>query len=112
MYITNIIRTEVIDMDSKKINKRLNMAGAAATAVYFVAAGKGPFNKYRFKEQHEELSKYIDTNYPGCAYSTITAHGKGYSAAVLKLGAPIKFIYFSKGTDGHYIFTELDEKMK
>ena len=47
-------------MGKKKIGRKLLFATAAATAVYTVATGKGPFNKYRFKKQHEELSTYVE----------------------------------------------------
>lgn len=97
---------------AKKSNKgKMLLLGATAAVVYSAVAGKGPFNKYRFKEQHAELTKYVDTNYPGCSYSPIEAHGKGYTAAVMKMGKVIKFIYFTKDGEGNYIFTELDEKM-
>ena len=99
-------------MGNKKIKNKMLFAGVAATAVYWVAAGKGPFNKYRFKTQHEELAKYVDTNYPDCTYSPISAHGKGWCATVLRMGRPVTFVYFSKGDDGMYVFTELNEKMK
>ncbi len=95
---------------SKK--KKMMLATVALAAVYSVATGKGPFNKYRFKEQHEELDKYVETNYPDCSYSAITQHSKGWTAAVLKMGKPISFVYFTKSEDGNYIFTELEEKMK
>lgn len=94
---------------AKKKGKILFVTAAAA-AVYSVAAGKGPFNKMRFKKQHEELSKYVDTNYPDCSYSPITAHGKGYSSAILRMGKPVSFVYFVESEDG-YIFTELSESM-
>lgn len=99
-------------MSEKKTGKKLMLATAAIAAVYSVAAGKGPFNKYRFKKQHEELSKYVDTNYPDCSYSPITAHGKGWASAILKAGKPVSYIYFTKSDDGTYIFTELDEQIK
>ena len=97
----------------KKSNKgKFFLLGAAAVVGYSAIAGKGPFNKYRFREQHEELAKYMDSNYPGCSYSPITTHGKGYSTAVIKMGRIIKFIYFTKDEEGNYIFTELDERME
>lgn len=99
-------------MSEKKTGKKLMLATAAIAAVYSVAAGKGPFNKYRFKKQHEELSKYVDTNYPDCSYSPITAHGKGWASAILKAGKPVSYVYFTKSDDGTYIFTELDEQIK
>lgn len=98
-------------MENKKLKKKMLLAGVAATAVYWVAAGKGPFNKYRFKTQHEELAKFVDTNYPDCTYSPITAHGKGWSSTILRMGRPVSYVYFSKGDDGMYVFTELEEKM-
>ncbi len=87
------------------------LLGLAAATIYSVATGKGPFNKYRFKEQHEEIGKYLETNYPDCIYSPITFHGTGWSVTVMRLGKVVKFIYFTKDEAGHYIFTELDEKM-
>lgn len=99
-------------MSEKKTGKKLILATAAATAIYSLAAGKGPFNKYTFKKQHEELSKYVDENYPDCAYSPITRHGKGWAATVLRHGKPVSFVYFIKSDNGAYIFTELDEQIK
>lgn len=98
-------------MANKNNKGKMLLLGVAAAAVYSAVAGKGPFNKYRFREQHEELSKYIDTNYPYCSYSNIEAHGKGYTAAIMKLGKVIKFVYFTKDEEGNYIFTELNERM-
>lgn len=99
-------------MSEKKTGKKIMLATLAATAAYSVIAGKGPFNKYRFKKQHEELDKYVETNYPDCSYSAISQHGKGWTAAILRMGKPISFVYFTRAEDGNYIFTELDEKMK
>lgn len=99
-------------MDGKKIKNRLFLAGVTALTAYSAVSGKGPFNKYRFKKQHEALANYVDTNYPNCSYSAITAHGKGWSAAILRGGKAVKFVYFSVGDDGNYIFTELDERIK
>ena len=99
-------------MKENNTAKKIMLLTAAATAVYSAVAGKGPFNRFRFKMQHEELGKYVDTNYPGCTYSPISAHGRGYSSTILSMGRPVSFVYFSKGEDGMYVFTELEEKMK
>ena len=99
-------------MGEKKTGRKLMLAAAAVTAVYSVAAGKGPFNKFRFKSQHEELSKYVDSNYPGCSYAPISAHGKGWASVILKANKPVSYVYFTKSEDGTYIFTELDEQIK
>lgn len=99
-------------MKNNKKNGKVMLAAAAALGIYSAVAGKGPFNKYRFKKQHEELEKYVDTNYPDCSYSPISVHGRGYTSTILRMGKPVCFLYFSKGEDGNYVFTELDEKMK
>ena len=99
-------------MNEKNTGRKLMLAAAAATAVYSVAAGKGPFNKFRFRKQHEELSKYVDSNYPDCSYAPITAHSKGWASVILKAGKPVSYVYFTQSEDGTYIFTELEEQIK
>ena len=99
-------------MSKNKTGKKIMLATAAAASIFSVVSGKGPFNKYRFKAQHEELDKYVNSNYPDCSYSPISVHGKGWTSAVLRMGKPVCFVYFTKSEDGTYIFTELDEKMK
>ena len=98
-------------MDFKQFRQRTFLTAAAAAAVYSVAAGKGPFNKLRFSEQHEALSRFVDNNYPDCSYSAITVHGKGWASVIRRRGRTVKFVYFLKGRDGNYIFTESDEKI-
>ena len=99
-------------MGKKKIGRKLLLATAAATAVYTVATGKGPFNKYRFKKQHEELSAYVESKYPGCTYGPISAHGSGWASVILKNGTPVSYVYFTRTGDGTDIYTELDEQIK
>lgn len=99
-------------MSEKKTGRKLLLATAAATAIYSAVTGKGPFNKYRFKQQHDELAKYVDENHPGCAYSPITTHSKGWASTILSMGKPIAYVYFTKSADGTYIFTELNEQIK
>lgn len=96
---------------AKKNNGKWLLAGAALVLTYTAVTGKGPFNKRRFKKQHEELAKYVDANYPNCQYSPIEAHGRGYSAAILRAGRVVKFVYFTRDEEGNYIFTELDERI-
>ena len=99
-------------MGKKKIGRKLLLATAAATAVYTVATGKGPFNKYRFKKQHEELSAYVESKSPGCTYGRISAHCSGWASVILKNGTPVSYVYFTRTGDGTYIYTELDEQIK
>lgn len=99
-------------MDYKVFKKRAFITSVAAGLAYSVIAGKGPFNKMRFKDQHEELAKYVDNNYPNCQYSCIIRHGTGWSSRVLRYGKTISFVYFTKGNDGVYVFTEAKERLK
>ncbi len=98
-------------MDVKKVKRGAMLTTAIAATVYSFAAGKGLFNKLRFKEQHEELARYVDANYPGCSYAPVTKHGNGWSSAVRSMGRPIVFLYFSKSPNGVYVFTESKEKI-
>lgn len=98
-------------MNVKKVKRGALLTTAAAAAVYSLVSGKGPFNKVRFKEQHEELARYVDNNYPGFSYSAITKHGNGWTASVKSMGRPIVFLYFSKSPNGVYVFTESREKL-
>lgn len=112
-YIMSIIRINGIDeagkekliMDHKRVKRYIMISAAAAAGLYGLAAGKGPFNKTRFREQHEALSKYVDNNYPECSYTSISAHGHGWISSVRKRGRTVAVIYFSKSPDGTYVFT-------
>lgn len=98
-------------MDYKKIKHRTVVLTAVTAALYSLIAGKGIFNKPRFREQHEVLEKYVDNNYPDCSYSPIVMHGRGWSSSVRRFGKVISFIYFTKAPDGTYIFTETKDKL-
>lgn len=98
-------------MEYKQFKRKALLSAAAATAIYSVVTGKGAFNKFRFRQQHEELSRYVDCNYPDCTYSAITMHGNGWSSVIKRYGRVMCYIYFSKGEDGDYIFTESQEKL-
>lgn len=86
--------------------KTLFALGAAAAGVYAAIEGKGPFNKLRFREQHERISHYVETHYPGALYSPIYATEKGYATVIRSIGRPKIILYASRGDDGNYIFTE------
>lgn len=95
-----------IVMDRKTFKRLVMLSTAAAAGIYGYAAGKGPFNKKRFREQHEELAKYVDNNYPDCTYSAIQANGRGWMASVRRHGRTVSVVYFTKSPDGVYVFTE------
>ncbi|MBQ3427665.1 MAG: hypothetical protein IJH37_11085 [Clostridia bacterium] len=93
-------------MNIRQLKSRALITAAAAAAVYSAVTGKGFFNKPRFREQHEALGKYMENNYPGCTYSPISIHGRGWSSCVRRMGIPVCYLYFSKSEDGTYVFTE------
>lgn len=97
-------------MTGKQAKRAVMLTTAAGAALYSIVNGKGVFNKPRFKEQHEELARYVDSNYPDCTYSPISVHGKGWSSAIRRRGRVVVFVYFTKSKDGVYIFTESTEK--
>ena len=43
-----------------KKNVLIMMGAVAAAGIYSAVKGKGPFNKIRFKEQHEKISNYVE----------------------------------------------------
>lgn len=86
--------------------RTLFLIGAAAAGIYGAAKGKGPFNRLRFKKQHERISNYVETHYPKALYSPIEATEKGYVTVIHRLGKPKIILYAAVGEDGNYIFTE------
>ena len=82
------------------------LAGAAALGIYSAIEGKGPFNKFKFKDQHEAVSKYVETHYPGALYSPITATEDGWVTVIRSLKYPPIAIYIKQDSDGNFIFTE------
>lgn len=82
------------------------LIGAAAAGVYGAVKGKGPFNRLRFKEQHERISHYVETHYPSALYSPVSATEKGYVTVIHRLGQPPIVLYITVDSDGNYIFTE------
>lgn len=87
--------------------KTLFFIGAAAVAgVYSAAVGKGPFNKWRFKDQHKRISRYVETHYPSARYSTVEATANGWVTVIRRFGMPKIILYVTCDNDGNYIFTE------
>lgn len=79
--------------------------GAAAVCVYRAVKGKGAFNKIRFTEQHEAVSKYVEGHHPGAVYSSIEAVGEGWSCVIYDSYEKY-LLYLTCSSDGIYIFEE------
>ncbi len=89
--------------------KTLFLVGAAAAAgIYGAVTGKGPFNALRFKKQHERISSYVETHYPGALYTPIEATENGWVTVIRRLFQPKIILYVSCDSDGNFIFTETE----
>ncbi len=94
-------------MAKKKNGGILPILGAAAAAgIYGYINGKGLFNKPRFKEQHDAVSRYVDSHYPGARYSPIEATTNGYMTVISRRGMQKILLYAEKTPDGVYVFNE------
>ena len=86
------------------------LATVAAAGIYSFANGKGIFNKVRFRDQHDSVSRYVKSHYPNAAYSPITAAGNGWTTVIRRVGKPRIFLYITRSNDNTYIFHETDIK--
>ena len=90
----------------KKKNKFALFALASAVAVgYSAYEGKGVFNKIRFKKVHEAVSGYVDTHYPNCYYSPISATQHGYLTTVITPNGRV-ILYITEAKNGMFVFEE------
>lgn len=89
----------------KKVSKIPLLIGLAAVGVYRFSKGKGMFNKVRFKEQHQAVSDYIESHFPGALYSDITPTDDGWSCVVNNMGTRF-VLYMTKSADGVFVFWE------
>ena len=89
----------------KKRTKAL-LAAAAVTGIYSAVNGKGPFNKLRFKDQHEHIANYVNTHYPGAFYTPISATAKGWVTVIRRVGQPKIILYVTCDKNNNYIFSE------
>ena len=90
----------------KKINPLLTAAaGVLAMGAYNYIKGNGVFNKTRFKNEHEALSRYIDAHYPKAFYSPIISVPDGWTSVIRTLDGKQIAVFISK-FDNSYIFKE------
>lgn len=82
------------------------LATVAAAGIYSAATGKGPFNKLRFRDQHEHVANYVETHYPNAFYTPIAATENGWVTTIIRLGMPKIILYITADFEGNYIFTE------
>lgn len=89
-----------------KKNKWFMVAAVAAAGAYSIIRGKGVFNKPRFKEQHDAVSRYVESHYPNSTYSPIEATENGWVTIIRRINEPQIFLYITKTDDGVYVFNE------
>ena len=89
-----------------KTKTLIMLAGAAALGAYSFIEGKGPFNKLKFKDQHDAVSRYVETHYPNALYSPIVETPNGWTTSVRRFGMEPVILYITKSEDGMYIFSE------
>ena len=83
--------------------------GAAAAGVYSALAGKGIFNKIRYKEQARAISDYMRSHHPGAEFGEITPTQKGYMTVISPGdGSPKIILYAVKTPQGVYVFHETE----
>lgn len=86
------------------------IAGAAAIGAVSAAEGFGPFNKLKFKEQHDAVSRYVQTHYPHALYSPISQTKDGWVTVIRSIRRPPVMLYISSGPNGEFIFREVEHQ--
>ena len=83
-------------------------ATAAAATIYSAVTGKGIFNHMRFKNEHDAIARYVESNYPGAVYSPVQKTEMGYAVIVRRPNRGSKImLYAMPSSDGHYVFKEV-----
>lgn len=95
-----------------KMRTKALLAAAVVTGIYSAVNGKGPFNKIRFKEQHERIANYVNTHHPGAFYTPISATKNGWVTVIRRIGLPKIILYVICDKNNNYIFTESTVKEK
>ncbi len=92
----------------KKSSARLLAFAATAVSAtaYSAITGKGIFNKYKFKKEHEAIAKYVESNYPGAVYSPVQKTEKGYAVIVRKPNMTKLLLYVMPTEGGDFVYEE------
>lgn len=94
-------------MKGKKKNRLVSvLITLGAAGAYRAVKGKGMFNKPRFAKQHDAISKYVETHYPGGSYAPIHATQNGWATVITTADGKKYNLYVGKTPDGIYVFKE------
>ncbi len=78
----------------------------AAAGIYNAVKGNGIFNGPRFARQHDAVSKYVESHYPGATYAPIRATQNGWATIITEADGKRHNLYVGKTPDGVYVFKE------
>ena len=96
-----------MDKKKKKISPLLTVAASlAAAGVYNYVKGNGIFNKSRFKNEHDAVSRYVDSHYPNGFYSPITVTDKSWMTVITTNENKKIVLSLTKLENNVYIFNE------
>ncbi len=91
----------------KGINPLLTVAaGLAVAGIYNYVKGNGVFNKRRFKNQHDAVSRYVDAHYPDSFYSPIQAVSDGWITVITTPDKRQISLSVTKCENNVYVFKE------
>lgn len=91
----------------KKISPLLTVAASlAAAGIYNYVKGNGIFNKPRFKNEHDAVSRYVNSHYPDSFYSPITTTEKGWMTVITTTENKKIVLSLTKCENNVYVFEE------
>ncbi len=95
-------------MSNRKNKKFLFTAAASlvSAGVYHYIKGTGIFNKYRFKNQHDAIARYVDAHYKGAYYSPINTIPNGWITVITTKDSNQITLTVTCSSDNMYIFKE------
>lgn len=82
------------------------LLGVTAAGIYHFVQGNGIFNRMRFASQHDAVSRYVETHFPGARYSAIRDTGDGWITMITPKNGDKILLYLIKTDEGVYIFRE------
>lgn len=92
---------------SKKSNKKTALLiGLGAAAVYGILKNSGIINKTIYKKEHEAVSRYIESHYPGGFYSDIKRTEQGFITIITTPQFKKIALFFTETENGNFIFSE------
>lgn len=93
-------------MAKKKSTLLPILAAVGAGMLYGAYKGKGIFNKPRFQKQHDAVSRYVSTHYPGAFYDPIQTSDNGWMTVIRWHGQNIS-LFITRTEQGDFVFSEL-----